>query len=883
MSYRGIVDEDLQEELVDHVCALIEVRMQEGERFIEAYDQVIQSFGKEQGLLDIQAEDIIITNNNTKIMVKNYFKIALRNLIKHKFYSLINIVGLSVGVACSLMILLYVVDELSFDNFHEDGESIYRVIRHGKYGDNEFTFPVAAAPLAPTMLQEIPEIEEAVRFRTYGSYFVKNPYAQESFKEEHIVFVDSGFFRLFSFPIITGNISPLTKPFTMAISEKMANKYFKGQSALNQTLILGETPYAITAVYQDMPENSHLQFDFLLSMASMADEANNGVWLSNNFFTYFKLQPGASVEEVKKKVDAMDMSYTGVQIEQFIGKSMEEFLEGGNYLYSEWQPLDEIYLYSDFIFDIGKTGNGEYIKLFLGIVLMIIVLACINFMNLSTARSSNRAKEVGIRKALGSYKSHLIRQFLLESVIMSAIAFLLGLALVSLLLPLFNDLAGKSLELPANNFFFIITLISASLFIGFLAGLYPAFFLSSFAPIHTLKGKLSLGSRGGALRSGLVVFQFFISILLITATIAINKQLTFMQNKKIGYEKEQVLLIHDTYMLGDQMQPFKEELLQEASIKSASYSAFIPVNGYSRVDNSFWPEGQAPTENNLVSMQLWNVDADYIETMGIRLFAGRNFNRDMKTDSVSIIINEKAMRAFGLSPDSDQNYILSFHFDPETGSSSASEYDKYKIIGYVEDFHYESMKQSIGPLGMKLNQNAGTLSVKLATDNMASSLNQIDETWSRFSENIPLNYSFLDEEFGNMYRSESQLGVVFSVFSGLAIFIGCLGLFGLASFMAEQRTKEIGIRKVLGASVNNILIMLTSQFSRLILIAFLLAVPIAWFAIDQWLSNYTYKTSLGIDIFLLAAAAAFLVAGVTIGYQAIKAARSNPVNSLRSE
>jgi putative ABC transport system permease protein len=881
---RGIVDDDLQEELVDHICSLVEERTVGGERFVDAYEKVIRTFGKESFWISLQQQTFQSSNNNVKLMVKNYFKIAYRNLIKHSFYTAVNVIGLSIGVACSLMIMLYVASEKNYDSFHEGRENIYRIITDAKYGDNEFTFPVSAAPMGPTLAQEITEVEQAVRLRTRGMDFVQNPAMEEKFKEENIVFADSGFFDLFTFPIIEGNkTSPLRVPNTMAISESVAKKYFPGTSAINKTLLFRNgKEYAITAVYADMPSNSHLKFDFIVSMASITEEANNGVWLSNNFYTYIRLKPDVPVDDIKRKADRVQLTYVGAQIEQFIGKSMAEFEEGGNYFNTVWQPLSNVYLDSDFIFDVGRTGNGEYIALFSVIAIIIIVLACINFMNLATARSAHRAKEVGVRKVLGSYRSHLVRQFLMESVLMSLLAFVIGICLISLILPYFNMLADKGLALPWSNPLFTLTLVLASIGIGLIAGIYPALFLSSFKPAQILKGRFISGSRGGAIRSGLVVFQFFISILLITGTIAIHKQLKFMQNKKIGFEKNQILLIKDTHMLGEQRQSFKDEILQLSQVKSASYSGFLPVNGYNRTDNSFWPEGESPTEDNLVSMQFWKVDPDYIKTYGIELFAGRDFNKDMVSDSVSIIINEKAMKAFGFTP-GEENSVLSFSFDPETGASQATVYDKYKVIGYIRDFHYESMKENIGPLALVLGQDTGILSVKLATDDFASSMDQLEQKWTAFSPGLPFTYEFLDAAFGTMYRSEMQLSRVFALFAGLAIFIGCLGLFALASFMAEQRTKEIGIRKVMGASVKSIILMLSKQFSLLIIISFVLAVPLAWWGIERWLTSYTYKINIGIDLFILAAVFSFLIAGLTVGYQSIKAATSNPVDSLRSE
>ncbi len=881
--FRGVVHEELGEELVDHICALVEEKMSEGSRFIEAYDSVIKEFGQEKHLQQLQRQTIEYSNNNTKIMVKNYFKIALRNLVKHKFYSTINIMGLSVGVACSLIIFLFISHELSFDRFHDSSDRIYRVVRHGMFSGNEFHIPVAPAPFANAIAQEIPEVETAVRFRGQGNFLVKTPEAVESYKETDLIFTDSTFFELFSFEVLEGDgEKALNAPNTIAISKSAADKYFPNGSALNKTLILdGNQNYTVTAVFADMPKNSHLQFDFLMSLATIGAEANNNMWLSNNFFSYFRLREDADPKVAEEKIMALTIKYMAPQIEEYIGKTIEEFAAAGSYMNVELQPLTEVYLTSDFTFDIGRMGNRSYTLLFGAIAIFIIGLACINFMNLSTARSANRAKEVGVRKVLGSVRSHLIRQFMIESVLMSLIACMVGVFLVSLVLPYFNYLASRNLHIPFESSWFILSLIGGALLIGIIAGLYPAFFLSSFLPINTLKGKLALGSGSSVIRSGLVVFQFFISILLIIGTIAINNQLRYIQNKKIGFDKSQVVLINDAYMLGDQREAFKKEIDNLSTVASSSYSGFIPINGYNRNDNTYWKQGEAPTEDNMVSMQMWAVDQDYIKTMGMEIIEGRDFNKLLASDSLAIIMNETAYRKFGF--DDLQESIQTFAFDPQSGSSSPDKFDQYSVIGVVKDFHFESMKQNIGPLAMRLGRNSGIISVKLSTEDFANSLDLIEEKWQKFGSGLPFNYDFLDEEFGAMYRSETRLGQIFAIFAGLAIFIGCLGLFALASFMAEQRTKEIGIRKVLGASVNTIVFMLSKEFSKLVIIAFVLAVPAAWWGISSWLSNYNYRISLGMELFLISGVLAFVIAWLTVGYQSIRAAARNPVKSLRSE
>ncbi|MEQ9168424.1 MAG: ABC transporter permease [Fulvivirga sp.] len=882
IAYRGIVDDDLGDELVDHICTLVEAKMEDGQRFIEAYDETIKDFGNDNKLNELQKHTIELSNNNTKIMIRNYFKIAFRNLVKHKFYSAINIAGLAAGVACSLLIYLFVANEMNFDKFHEDGDRIYRIVRTGKFSDNEFRYPVAPAPLANALVNEIPEIETAVRFRFNGTWLVKTPQMNESFKESQVIYTDSTFFDLFSFPLIEGNSkNVLNRPNTVAISRSIAEKYFKDVSPIGKSLLLdGEYNYEVTGVFEDMPANSHLQFNILMSLAS-TPEAQNEQWLSNNFFTYFKTKEGVNKEALQKKIQLFYENKAEPELIQYVGSTIEEFKANGNSVNMVLQPMEDIYLTSDFIFDIGTMGNEDSVLLFLVIAVFIIGLACINFMNLSTARSANRSKEVGIRKALGSVRSHLIRQFLLESIIISIISIIIGCLAAAVMLPLFNHLADKSLTFPSTPLFYL-ALLGFALFIGVIAGTYPAFFLSSFRPINTLKGKLSSGAGGSAIRSGLVIFQFLISIILIIGTLAIQKQLDFIQNKKLGFNKNQLVMVNDPYMLGDKRDSFKEEIEKLSSVASCSYSGFIPVNGYNRNDNTYWEKGVSPSQDNTISLQMWQVDEDYVQTFEMELIEGRNFDNTIASDSVGLIFNEEAMRRFGYE-NIDDKWIQTYAFDQATRSVINDEFENYKIIGVVKNFHFESMKENIGPVAMSMGRSTGVLSVRLNTEDYQSALQLIESKWNEFANGLPFNYTFLDDQFDNMYKSETKLGELFAIFSGLAIFIGCLGLFALAAFMAEQRIKEIGIRKVLGASVKEIVLMLSKQFTKLVLFAFVIAAPISWWAINTWLDSYVYRITLGFEIFLIAGFSAFLVAWITVGYQSIKAAVSNPVDSLKSE
>ncbi|MEQ8575964.1 MAG: FtsX-like permease family protein, partial [Fulvivirga sp.] len=738
------------------------------------------------------------------------------------------------------------------------------------------------APLANALVNEIPEIETAVRFRFNGTWLVTTPQINESFKESQVIYTDSTFFDLFSFPLIEGNSkNVLNRPNTVAISRSIAEKYFKDVSPIGKSLLLdGEYNYEVTGVFEDMPANSHLQFNILMSLAS-TPEAQNEQWLSNNFFTYFKTKEGVNKEALQKKIQLFYENKAEPELIQYVGSTIEEFKANGNSVNMVLQPMEDIYLTSDFIFDIGTMGNEDSVLLFLVIAVFIIGLACINFMNLSTARSANRSKEVGIRKALGSVRSHLIRQFLLESIIISIISIIIGCLAAAVMLPLFNHLADKSLTFPGTPLFYL-ALLGFALFIGVIAGTYPAFFLSSFRPINTLKGKLSSGAGGSAIRSGLVIFQFLISIILIIGTLAIQKQLDFIQNKKLGFNKNQLVMVNDPYMLGDKRDSFKEEIEKLSSVASCSYSGFIPVNGYNRNDNTYWEKGVSPSQDNTISLQMWQVDEDYVQTFEMELIEGRNFDNTIASDSVGLIFNEEAMRRFGYE-NIDDKWIQTYAFDQTTRSVINDEFENYKIIGVVKNFHFESMKENIGPVAMRMGRSTGLLSVRLNTEDYQSALQLIESKWNEFANGLPFNYTFLDDQFDNMYKSETKLGELFAIFSGLAIFIGCLGLFALAAFMAEQRIKEIGIRKVLGASVKEIVLMLSKQFTKLVLFAFVIAAPISWWAINTWLDSYVYRITLGFEIFLIAGFSAFLVAWITVGYQSIKAAVSNPVDSLKSE
>jgi putative ABC transport system permease protein len=543
-------------------------------------------------------------------------------------------------------------------------------------------------------------------------------------------------------------------------------------------------------------------------------------------------------------------------------------------------PVTDIHLHSDLKAELSANSDITYVYLFGAIALFILAIACINFMNLSTARSANRAKEVGVRKVLGSLRSHLVRQFLTESFVLSLFSFMLAIALAYLFLPAFNTLAERTLVIPFTDPVFLTLLLSGAIIVGVLSGLYPSLFLSGFKPVQVLKGKIAPGMKSRVVRSSLVVFQFIISIFLVISTITVQKQLDFIQNKKLGFTKDQVIVIHNTETLGTKLEAFKNQLLQNPSISNASVSGYIPISGWGRSSNSFWPQGRQASQDNMVSMQFWSVDHDYIATMGMEIKQGRNFSPEFPSDSTGVIINESAARNFGFKDPIGEK------IETYTNDEDAIEKNKtweYTVVGVVADFHFESLRENISPLCMYLGQSSWSMPVRYQSENTTDVIDQMRNEWNRISDGKPFEYSFLDDAFGKMYSSEKRLGNIFGIFATLAIIIACLGLFALTAFTAEQRSKEIGIRKVLGASVTGIVLLLSREYGKLITIAFVISAPLAWFASDWWLKNYIYKVEVGLVVYLLAGILAFLIAWVTMSFQSIKAATSNPVNSLRNE
>jgi putative ABC transport system permease protein len=809
-------------------------------------------------------------------MIRNYLRVAWRNLVKNKTFTLLNILGLATGLGCFILIALYVIDELSYDQFHAKADRIYRVNSDIRFGGSDLKLAVTSDPMGATLKKDFPQVEQFTRiYNSNGSKLVKKK--NEFINENDVAHVDSTFFDVFSFETVNGNLkTALNEPNTVVLTASAANKYFGSTNVLGQTLETndnGSTLYKVTGVIKDMPRNSHFHFDFLFSMDNV--DYGFGNYLSHNFQTYIVLTKDADPRAFNKNFDALINTYILPQAKSFLQiSSMEEFRKAGNHLQYSLMPLTDIHLHSDRTPELSVNGNIQYVYIFSAVACFILLLACVNFMNLSTARSANRAKEVGIRKVLGTGKKSLITQFLTESTLMVFASLLIAIGLVGISISYFNDISGKQLsfeQLLEPRYLLFLFLIP--FVVGGLAGVYPAFFLSSFKPISVLKSKINSGFSKSYLRSGLVVFQFFVSIILIIGTIVIYRQLNFIQNKKIGFNKDQVLVVNGTSALGTNVDAFKTAVGQMTGVRSAAFTGFLPVAGSARSDNTFSPEA-VMTEKNGFNMQVWNVDHDYIPTLGMEMVKGRNFSKEFGGDSSAIILNETAAKFLGEGDPIGKPVYYS-----DAGGSGNI---KYTVIGVVKNFNFESLRQHVGPLSMRLGYNKWSTSFKVAAGDVQQLVSNVEKKWKAMAPGMPFSYQFLDESFDSMYRAEQRVGKLAVSFAILAIVIACLGLFGLASYMAEQRTKEIGVRKVLGASVPDIVSMLSKDFIRLVALASVFAFPIAWFCMNKWLEDFAYRVNIGWWIFIVAALIAVLIALFTVSFQAIKAALKNPVRALRT-
>lgn len=811
-------------------------------------------------------------------MIKNYLKIALRQLRKQKLYAAIKIGGFALGIAACILIALYIRNETSYDRSYPDADRIYRVI--GVFNDNgkiekDVSFP---APMGKVLKNDFPEVELSGRmmpnslFAGAGSNELRRADQTQNTYEKGFTYADQQMLDMLKVPMVYGNRETALKdPLSMVISKKMADKYFPGQNPMGKVMYLDnktDKPHKIAGVMQDFPETSHLHdYDFLLTLTGI--EFWNGeqnTWRASNYPDYVLLRAGTNVAQFEKKMT------TDVLQNHYLPELLKEGYKDANNLMAKYslhlQNVRDINLHSYDIDDQLTHGDIRFVWLFGAIAIFILIIACINFVNLSTAKSANRAKEVGLRKVVGSLRGSIINQFLAESLVYSFFSFGLGIILAWILLPYFNTLALKSLTMPWAQWWFIPSILLAAFIVGIVSGIYPAFYLSAFKPVQVLKGNISNGSKSSVLRNSLVIFQFATSVILIISTGVIYNQLQYILNKKVGFDKDQVIVIQGTNTLGRNIHGFKNELLKLSSVKSASISDFLPINGTKRNGNTFYNEGKTKQEAGVFG-QFWDVDHDYVKTMGMKIIAGRNFLPDMPTDSQAVIINQTLANKLNL-----KNPV---------GKRIANGGASFPVIGVIQDFNFESMRNDVGPLLLHLGNSPSIVSVKISGTDVKNTLGGIAAVWKSYSPDQPIRYTFMDEQFANMYADVQRTGHIFTTFAILAIIIACLGLFALSAFMAEQRSKEIGIRKVLGATITNITTLLSVDFLKLVLIAILIASPIAWWAMSKWLQDYAYRTPIHWWIPALAGVVAILIALLTVSFQSIKAAIRNPVKSLRSE
>jgi len=803
-------------------------------------------------------------------MIRNYLRVALRNLAKYRALSAINIFGLSIGLACCILIFLFDQYELSYDRFYAQADRIYRATLRGVINNAILNGANTPAPMAAALVREMPEVENATRVINLGFPVIR--YKDKVFSEERFFWSDSNFFQIFDLPFVEGNPrTALTQPNSVVISESMAKKYFGDEEPIGKILNSDKRlDYRVTGVVKNVPANSHFHFDFMATYAPRGDEQ---IWLSNNFYTYFLLREGAGFDGFQEKFTSMVNKYIGPQVKQFIGISFEQWMSsGGNQYTYVVEPMTSIHLQSHLPHEIEANGDSDYVYIFSFIAMAILLIACINFMNLSTARSERRAKEVGIRKTLGSNRSQLIGQFLAESVMMSAIAVGCALIFVEMALPFFNDLSGLDIRLKFfEPVYMMPLLIIFTLGVGIIAGSYPAFFLSSFQPVTALKSDSKGGNRKSFLRGTLVILQFAISIVLSIGTFIVYTQLNYIQNRKLGFDKEQVIIVNKTDDIGAHISAFKSALLRNTKVISASNSTSIPGSNFS--DSAFKLEGSdgAQTRDFITLI----CDLDFLQTYQMDMSQGRFFSADFPSDSGAVVINETAAQALGLKEPLGKS-LMDFNQPP----------NRYQIIGVVKNFNFESLHQPLRPLVIRLFQANGFgkyVAVKVAPGNYTETLSFLETTWRQFADNQAFEYNFFDQHMEHLYLAEQRSGKLISIFSALAILIACLGLLGLVAFVTEQRTKEIGIRKVMGASVGEIVFLLSKEFTKWVLIANILAWPLAYYGTTRWLQDFAYRIDVGVSPFILAGVLALLIALMTVSYQAIKAATANPVEALKYE
>jgi putative ABC transport system permease protein len=803
------------------------------------------------------------------VMLKNIIKITFRNISKHKVYYFINVAGLSVGIVCFILIALFITDELSYDRYHAKADRIYKAGVRALWADNEFHGCVSPAPFSRALVAEFPEVEVSTRLRRSGFPVIR--YRDKVFSEERWYWADDTHFDVFTVPFLQGDPkTALTKPNSVVITESMARKYFGAEDPLGKSLNANNRrDYLITGVIEDVPHNSHVHYDFLASYITIEDGSDQN-WISNNFPTYFVLKEGVSHKDFETKLQLIVKKYVAPQLETVFGATLDEMEASGGSIRYFITPLTDIHLHSHLRFEHEPNSDIAYVYIFTVVALAILLIACVNFVNLATARSASRAKEVGVRKTVGSKRAQLIRQFLTETVVLGFLATLVALPLIHFMLPVFNNLTGKNLSVPyLENVYTIPLLIGIALFVGLLAGVYPAFFLASFDPVAVFKGESVNRGKRSWMRNILVVFQFSVSVVLIIGTLVVYKQLNYIQNKNLGFNRDQVVIVKKADDIGQKIRAFKQELLRHPGIVNASNSSNLIGDFFG---DSLFRQIDQPKEQNQLIWRMWT-DKDYSKTYELEFKGGRFFSEEPQEGRREVVLNESGARILGYEEAVGEKII-------DMGGRD------FTIIGVVKDFHFEPLHKELNPLiilPFSPKGNGRYLSVRVRAENIRETLAFMKKSWEKYALNQAFEYEFFDDHFARLYRSEEKTGTIFFSFSLLAILIASLGLFGLTAFITQQKTKEIGIRKVLGASVVGILFLYTRQFTRWVLVANIIAWPLAYFAMHKWLENFAYRTNIGVGTFIVSGILALSIALFTVSFQSIRAAIANPVESLRYE
>jgi putative ABC transport system permease protein len=808
-------------------------------------------------------------------MLRNYFKIAVRSLLKQKVSSVINTLGLSTGIASCVLIVMFVANESSYDSFHTKADRIYRVVLDRKYPSYSINYAVIPYSFGDVIQRDFPEVESVVKmggpYNTNGVSYQDEHGSEKIFDENSIMAADSNFFAVFSIKVLKGDPRKiLLNPFDIVLTEETATRYFGEGDPIGRTLRIFDRDFVITGICQNAPENSHMKFDFLFKWDDQFLENGQSNFLGFSSHLYLQLRPGADTELLESKFTGMVETYAAAQM----GSSWREYRKAGNDYRYFLQPLKTIHLDPRHIEGNMKPGgNINYVYFLACIAVVILIIACINFMNLATARSTERAREVGVRKTMGSLRRQLIFQFLLESLLITLCAMVIALGLVYSALPFFNELTGKSLHFIFTPWM-AMSLTGLTLVVGLISGSYPAFVLSSFSPVIVMKGNFARHSTASSLRNSLVIFQFMFSIVLIASTLVVARQMHFIQNKPLGYEKDEIIVVERIFALGrDGAQTFIEEVKRLPEVEDAGGS--FTLLGANRAGDYFGEQWVSAASSEILTTKSMVIDDEFASVLGFEFTEGRGFSKETN-DSLNVILNETAVKEFQLTDPIGKKLT-------QTGPDRL----QFTIVGVVKDFNFVSLHDAITPLTIRSAESYGGgaayACAKIKTGSIQPALRNIESIWKRFAPGQPFKYLFLDENVEAQYKNEQRAGKIFGIFSGLAIVIACIGLFGLAAYTISQRTKEIGIRKVLGATIAQIVVLLSKDIARLVLISFILGSPLAWYFMDRWLQNFAYRINLGGGVFLMAGFCAIVISFSIVGYQSIRAARENPVRSLRNE